>query len=697
MSVYRYVRREGAQASGTDTLPSVEVTLTNPDFKAELDRTMHGMGFEFAGSREERLNAVAPGFPGAPGADRAPASPVFEGYASDRPTPVATPRHGSTPMNQLEEPGGWRPPSEELDALARGIAPSWGAEAPPQKLFEGPGEPFGSRVLARFPRAQQFGERWGWVLAALLPVLLVQAGALGSAFNAEDFVRLYDGAAHGFLASVTKQDGVHTFPLARALIWTLNRVFGAHTGFVFFFPVALHLGSVVLLRLTLLAVTKRPILSTAIAAAWGISPVHQETLSEVWSLGAVLATALGLAVLYGVVSARERDEAPSFARLLGFNALLVVAGLSASTGTALAVALPLVALVLPSRGGASRRSALSLLPASVVSLAIYAALRVLGPPEPLGRFVRGFPLVVESFAYGVGNFLAGPFLVVGPAGKPAALIGEPSPTVGVAFGATMTFLVATALAWAFVRAERGLGRRVSAFALVPAAVYAFFAFGEAKLLVRDGIPAVAVRPEPHYAALAGIALALGVVAARAKPVALPKPWMAPALLAASGLFVTLLAWSSSGHIADRRADLEKGLLDVERAIERALGAVPADKDAYLENADVPPVPRAFVGRDRFRFPGLLGYVAVMHPGGIGGRAVHFVELDGKLVARLREGTVPRVASLVESSVEAQKAGHVVTAVQFSHTTAKAVEDVPNERARVRPPAASRKRLPFAKP
>src|SRR5262245_43699216 len=86
MSVYRYTRRAAVGAGDAEASQAVEVTLTNPEFKAELDRTMDRMGFEFAGGRDELSNAVAPGFPVSRGT--AGAEEPFGADFLDRPTPV---------------------------------------------------------------------------------------------------------------------------------------------------------------------------------------------------------------------------------------------------------------------------------------------------------------------------------------------------------------------------------------------------------------------------------------------------------------------------------------------------------------------------------------------------------------------------------------------------------------------------------
>jgi hypothetical protein len=532
-----------------------------------------------------------------------------------------------------------------------------------------------------------------------VPVLLVQAGALGSAPSPDDYIRLFDGVANGFVNAVVRQEGVHSFPMNRLFVWVLHRLFSLRAGLLFLFPLSLHLGSVALLRRTLFSVTNRTILSSAIAAIWGISPIHRGTLGGLYSLGAIVSSICGLAVISGIIGAEERNETAPPLRVLRWSALLVLGALSSSTGTALALAMPLVALLYVQRGSPLRRIALGLLPAAVIALSIYVAIRIFGPPEPLGKFIRGLPIFFELCAYGLGNFFAGPFVVVAPGGEPAALIGSPGPVAAVVISAVVATLAVAAAAWAIVRDRRGLGRRVAAFAVIFGVAYALEAFDAAKYVVRDGVAVLAVQSEPHYGALLGIALAVALIATTAKIPSFRQPFVAPAILGASALFTTLLSWTAASHVAERQAPLQKGMEDVEHALERAVGATEEGHDAYLENVDFPVVPRAAVGRNRLRFPGLLAYFALAHPSGeLTGRNVHFVEGDATLVAAIRERTVPRVAALVESAEEAKKKGHSVTTPRLSRPAGTAPEALASARRPARAPTVrERRRLPFAKP
>jgi hypothetical protein len=671
MSVYRYTRRGAAEAGAADASSAVEVTLTNPEFKAELDRTMDRMGFEFAGSREEYRSAVAPGFPAA-------WDPVAGGVADahgdpfmDRPTPVAaSPRAVASPsdVSRGAEPGS----ASDFDSAALGILPSWdGMPVAEREVAEIPGLTKARRFTARLPDLATQARRWAWLLALIAPVLVVHGGTVASTPAAEELIRLYDGAAHGFVAVVVKQEGVHALPLSRLFVWASHQVFGFRTGILFLFPLLLHLVSAALVRRTLLSETARPVLSTVIAGLWAISPVHRGTLDSLYSLGDVAATTAALVVLSGIVVARDGPPI-RLRRLLAWNVLLLLGALSADTGTALAFAMPFFVLVFVPRGDPRRRAALALLPALILALAIYVLARLFGPAEPLGRFIRGLPLFLEDFAYGLGNLFVGPFVVVGPGGESAALIGSPGASAAVVFSGAAAFLVVTAAAWAIARRRGGLGRRVGAFALVAAAVYAFAAFDGAKYVARDGIPSIAVQPEPHYSAMLFMALAVGLIAASAKPLSFRQPFVAPAIVGASSLFVTLLAWPAASRVEARKAPIEKGVEDAERALERAVGATEEGKDAYLENVDLWFVPRQIVGRNRARFAGLFSYFAVAHSSGeLAGRNVRFVEADAKLVAQVRETVRPRIAGLLESAEDARQKNHPITTPRLSRSTTPA--------------------------
>jgi hypothetical protein len=701
MSVYRYTRRGAAEAAA-DASSAVEVTLTNPEFKAELDRTMDRMGFEFAGSREEFPSAVAPGFPAAwPSAGGA--AEAHGDAFMDRPTPVAgSPRAGAPSggaPHGIEPPHGIESPLRDFDAAALGFQPSW------DELPQG-----GPRIVplpeahTTFPFKVRFesldvvalARRWAWVVALFVPILVVHGGTLGSTPSAEELVRLYDGAAHGFVSAVVKQEGVQALPLSRLLVWGLHQVFGFHTGWLFLVPLIVHFVCATLLRRTLLFMTKRPVLSTVVAGLWAISPVHRGTLDSLYSLGAVVATAATLVVISGFVTRYEEGVPTPSRRLIGWSALLVGASLADDMGTAFALATPAFVPLFVQRGDPRRRDALWLLPAAFVALGLYVAVRWFGPPEPLGKFIRGLPLFLECFAYGLGNLFVGPFVVVGPGGEPAALIGSPGASAGVVFAGAASFLVVTAAAWALARRRSGSGRQVAAFAVLACVAYLFAAFDGAKYVAREGIPSIAVQPEAHYAAMSFLALSVGLLAAGAKPLSFRQPFVAPALVAASSLFLTLLAWPAASHVEARKAPVEKGVDDAERALERAVGATEEGHDAYLENVDLWFVPRQIVGRNRARFPGLFSYFVLAHSGGeIAGRNVHFVEADAKVVAQIRETSRPKIAAFIESADEARQKAHAVTTPRLSRSTSPAAQGsaAPRRPPRTAAPRA-RKQLPF---
>jgi hypothetical protein len=550
-------------------------------------------------------------------------------------------------------------------------------------------------VRFEVPDVLAIARRWAWVVALFVPILVVHGGTLGSTPSADELIRLYEGAARGFVAAVVTQEGVQSLPVCRLLVWGLQQVFGLHTGWMFLFPLGLHVACAALLRRTLLSMTQRPVLSTVVAGLWAISPVHRGTLDSLYSLGAVIATAAALAVVSGFVTRYEEGVPTPARRLAGWSALLVVASLADDMGTAFALAMPAFVPLFVQRGDPRRRDALWLLPAAFLALAVYVGARLLGPPEPLGKFIRGLPLFLENFAFGLGNLFVGPFVVVGPGGEPAALIGSPGASAGVVFAGAASFLVVTAAGWALARRRTGSGRQVAAFVVVACVAYLFAAFDGAKYVAREGIPSIAVQPEAHYAAMSFLALSIGLLASGAKPLSFRQPFVAPALVAASSLFFTLLAWPAASHVAARKAPVEKGMDDAERAIERAVGATEEGHDAYLENVDLWFVPRQIVGRSRARFPGLFSYFVLAHSGGeVAGRSVHFVEADAKVVAQVRETARPKVAALIESADEARQKSHAVTTPRLSRSTSSPAAQGSARRPTRSAAPRGRKPLPF---
>src|SRR5262249_40994649 len=147
--------------------------------------------------------------------------------------------------------------------------------------------------------------RWAWAAALAVPILVVHGGTLGTTPNAEELIRLYDGAAHGFVSAVVKQEGVNALPLSRLFVWALHQVFGLHAGVLFLFPLVLHFIGAALLRRTLVSLTKREVLGTAIAGLWAISPLHRGVLDSLFSVGTPAATAAAMFVVSRIVAMEE--------------------------------------------------------------------------------------------------------------------------------------------------------------------------------------------------------------------------------------------------------------------------------------------------------------------------------------------------------------------------------------------------------
>jgi hypothetical protein len=666
----------------------VDVTLSNPGLKAELDRTMDRLGYEFVGAgrmpsvrRGGALSFPVPGGPPAAGSG-APDTLSIDGF-EDRPTPVAlaaepalapagVPPIGLEPLEPLS-PNALDAAFEELVAGTAALPDAF-AESPAPKAEPLPG-------IARF-----------LVALPLVLSLGVQVRALFGTLGAEDFVELFAGVSRGFFQFLTKLDLGPTTVVERFAYFVVHRIAGLRSWAFLLLPLALHLVAVVLLHDLLVRLTRRPYLAAAVAALWGMSALHQGTLSAFSSFGEVVAVVAGFAIVRDLVAlSGERRPPPPFA-LARWVFLVLFAGASSTSGVGLVVALPILArLSLPEECG-RRRAVLALSGSAGAVLVGYALYRVLGP-EHLGRFTSGVSVFFDLVPYGAALFFPGPVIAVARGGAPAGAAGSPDAAIIVSIVGLVAF--AGVVAWAMVRADASERRRLAALFVVPGAVYAFVAFDAAHLIKVHDAAWLSTRPEAQYVATFGLALVLARAFPELPRLDLGPPWLAPialsavlALLAVPSAFVAARMDGGTGAATQKSVDAAR------TAISAVVGASPPGKDLYVWNTDFPAVSRSPVGRDRVRFPGLFAYFVLAHPQGeMDGRKVFFVEADPKLLSSVKAAVRPEVAALLVGAEDAQKAKAqiAVTALDTEAGTRAAPSPVNPARA---PRDRRRGKLPF---
>ncbi len=711
MSVYRYVRRASAETPAPPVVAPVEVTLTNAGLKAELDRTMAGLGYDFdAASEPEATLPLA--FPSqetrlasANRAEMTDASPSNDAV-DDRPTAPRPPPLAPSPVREalLDPPA--------LSALSLGEPPAPALSATPSlsgAALLGIAAPIGvrsamNRTKGGVPRvapdaaflvtdaerdalpASDARTTAKVVVGALGLAAAVHAVVLTSPFVPDDYLHLYASIAHAPARFLTELDLGETLPLVRVFYLVFERVFGAHPFPFFLVALAAHVVCVALAARLLLRMTSRPLLSGTLAVLWGAGAVQQGCLDSLAAFGNVLAAIAGVLVLgeglranprrpssdvsataapwsappeIDPASDAERDtprnalaasaKTPSSGALVRGAALLVVASLSAPSGVAIAIAAA-VALALAMPAGPSRVRALRVaVPVAVVALAGYVTLRVVGP-APIGKFFPGIPLFFAFVAYSAGDLLLGPLVAMARGGGQAGFVEEPGGAVGLSVVALLACLVF--FGWVFWRGSDRVRRSVRALLAVPLCVYAVAAFDGASLISLRGAAAVAVRPEWHYVGTLALAFALAAALTLVRlPEGTPR-WVPNAAIGAVVAFAVL----PSAFVATRmdggtKRTFSSGRTAVETALHDAIALSGAAKDVYVRNAPFPLMPP---DTELARFPGIGAYYAISHATTeVDGKNVRFVENDPAVLASIALAR-PRVRDRFASDEDARR-------------------------------------------
>jgi len=644
MSVYRYARQSTTgESAGTAPDAEVDVTLTNPQLKPDLDRTMANLGYEFVGASEEREGAPL----AFPETDTPPpvraradhAAGAHAGALDDRPTPRAPIARHLRPV-EGHAPRAARAAAGAVARIVASIGPfrTDGAEVRPLVVV---------------------GRREAVIGTASIVVLALAVHwvALAAPFHTDDYVVLYASVARGFVHFLTDFH-FRAPPLARAHLFAVERVLGARTPAFFVLPLALHLLASALLLGACYRLTRRPLLAFALAAAWVTSPVQQSALASLSSFGTVVAGSCAVLVARRAAFAASVEALTSAASLAVVAALLLVGAAGAPGGAG--VAAPVVASVLLPRGAARRRSLAVSIPVAVVGLAAYVAFRVL-VSEPIGRFFSGIPLLVEILVYGAGAALLGPIVAVASDGARAGWVEN----AGSALGASVpVFLAAAALVvWALVRGDPHVRRRTAALLAVPLAVALVETFDAADLVHgRGGAAAIAVRSDFQYLATLGWILVLASASSAMKLPAKAKRWAGAAVCGAVFLLLVVPSALVAPEVDARaRVALDKGRATVESALDDVISRAPANKVLYVHNT---PVRSIVGGAANDEFPGLAAYFAITHRSNVvDGRRVLFVESDPALLATIRMTASSRVKDLFVGEKDARGASVVYTPLE----------------------------------
>src|SRR4029077_6841558 len=144
----------------------------------------------------------------------------------------------------------------------------------------------------------------------------------------------------------------------------------------------LHVVNTVLVHVLVVRLTGRPGLAVSLAALWGVSRVHENTIGWYGAFGHALATTALLVAIVDLLGVRRRGGTVSLAVAGRSAVLLVMAGTSFGAGLAAAAVFPLVFYLVVGREQVDPRARVVL---GAVLLGLGALYVIVHVWWPLGR------------------------------------------------------------------------------------------------------------------------------------------------------------------------------------------------------------------------------------------------------------------------------------------------------------------------
>ena len=472
----------------------------------------------------------------------------------------------------------------------------------------------------------------------LLPEALVGLAAvaanwpiLRSFFFQDDFANLFELANFGLKDFVTAPASGHMYMVRNTVFYLTFVVFRMNSTAYYAIALATHVANALLLLTLVRRLTNTPWLAWFGATLFAVVPTDVGTLGWYSVYGHALATTFMLAGLLLLVPRREAERPTTLPEALGAAGCLVAASQSFGTAAAVAVLLPLLALLLHSPVRRSRAvvAALWLAPVSVgiAWWAMYSTETRLNPqPEyqvkmmiALAMFyAKVATMLLHILSLGVVSFLLGAWYPL--ARYPDAI----STTVVGSAGLALVLTLAFGSSWT--------RRNVAAFFLVAFTAYAAIAAGRATLFFatrpKDLLQAWAGATRYHYLAQASLAVVLCLMVQEAircgqefglgmRPLRVLLTGWGIAVVAASGL----LRSPTDDYRSERRqVDLIRDAIAAEVAQHpRGSAVCVPNRAASLA----------------FGFPGWVGVFMLYNPGEeLDGRRVYFTTSDPATLALL---------------------------------------------------------------
>lgn len=439
-------------------------------------------------------------------------------------------------------------------------------------------------------------------------------------FFGDDLLSLYRIANWGFTRFVFTPYAGHVLVLRNALFALCFDLFGTEPRYYFYLALLTHLLNVYLSFRVIESLTGSARLGCFGAVLWGASPVNEGTIGWYAVYGQTLVATSALWLVLRFVRAAH-GEAPSRAELCAWLLLVVATSTLFGTGIGVALAMPIVALLLLPSSRVRRRALLSLGSAAALVPVLYFGLQSLAAALGWGSAFASvpatvaarWPVMVDIFARLLGRGAVSLFL-----GTTTAALNDPLPLAILALLAALVALAAVVGG----KAARRLLAACLAAACIP---YALIALGRGGMVaegLKIGVILSAERYHycgPLFLAIA-VAASLGVAGQRWRP-----PRAAGDVLLAVSLLALVWGRAQPPPPHDAHALARRFTLRAVDQIRATIDAAPRG-DLYIELPKNPffGVGPMLVNRPG-RFPTYAAVFIVFFPSNVvNDRHVHFV-------------------------------------------------------------------------
>ncbi len=538
----------------------------------------------------------------------------------------------------------------------------------------------GTIASATSPRTPTFVDRLtsGHALViALVATLIVHGMVLSSWFKDDDYLYLYRCHAMDFGEFLITRFAGH-FQGTSKLVWAgMHSLFGIDATFFFCVVLATHLAHVALMFCIVRALTKRVYVALATSVLWGCSPALHGTMIWFSTYGMMLSATAILWALFEITRAIERRTPMGMWALVRINIALVLGAGTMLAGTVSAAVFPLTAWLITPPDLRRWRTALSLLPGSVLSVLI-----LVGAAGAVSHNIpRAVMLFGELIAHAVGVVVAAPLVTVHAEYTGVGLVEGLPAEVAVALSAACTRPLLGLLLWRLIRGAPQERRLLLGLLIVASAIYGAIAAGRSTGFIRD-LATVATIYRYHYAPSVAIAIAIGVMVAQIRPVLFRFSQARVVAVGVGGLiFVGLSTFvSAKTYSADEKWSHDWMRL-TEAAIRGAAKKAPDGKTAYILNDRFKPVHQVFrMGFPPDRFPGVGAYWIIAHgTESVDGRVIRFVVEDAKLLETIKTEQRQEVAAMFVSPEDTARDGARVLSIYNDGPprVATALRNLPN--------------------